>query len=181
MEINIHHIIPLTEVNGPGKRFGIWFQGCNLNCKGCFNSETHPFNKGKIIQPVKLLEDIVKQKDIEGISISGGEPFLQAEGLLELLKLIKNKTDLSILVFTGFSLEKLRENCISNEGIDYIDLLIAGPYMNNLKTNIPLLSSSNQTIHFITQRYNPSDLEISDIEIIIEKNGLTTITGNTKL
>jgi anaerobic ribonucleoside-triphosphate reductase activating protein len=181
MFINIHHIISLTEVNGPGKRFGIWFQGCNINCNGCFNPETHYLNTGKRIQPVELLEEITAHKNIEGISISGGEPFLQAEGLLELLKLIKNKTGLSVLVFTGFTYEKLKDKRTTNEAITYIDLLIAGPYMAHLKTNIPLLASSNQTIHFITQRYKPYDLKIYDVEIIIEKNGLTTITGKTAL
>lgn len=181
MYINIHHIIPLTEVNGPGKRFSIWFQGCSINCKGCFNPETHHLNTGKKIETAALVEEIAKQKNIDGVSISGGEPFLQVEGLIELLKLIKTKTGLSILVFTGFTLEKLREESITNDAITYIDLLIAGPYRVDLKTQIPLLASSNQKIHFITQKYKPNDLDIADIEIIIEKNGSITITGKTTL
>ena len=94
MKIRIHDLIPISNVNGPGKRFCIWVQGCNLNCPNCFNPTTHSFTLGSLYQIEEILQMIVSVKGIEGISISGGEPFLQSNALLELATMIKKKTNL---------------------------------------------------------------------------------------
>lgn len=179
MNINIHNIIPISEVNGPGKRFTFWVQGCDRNCISCFNPETHSFEKNKNINTDILFNKIISQQKIEGISISGGEPFAQAEALLELLIKLKKQTSLSVLIFTGYTLTEIQNNTIYKKLLNYIDILVAGPYVDELKTNHTLLSSSNQQVHFFTQRYDYKSININNCEIIIDKKGIITLTGCT--
>ena len=87
--MKIHSIISNSTVNGPGNRFVIWTQGCSLDCLGCWNPETHLFKSGNEYQIQDLFSLIIKETTIEGITISGGEPFDQADELYNLTKEIK--------------------------------------------------------------------------------------------
>ena len=177
MKIRLHAVIPITEANGPGKRFGIWTQGCLLKCEGCFNPDTHSLYGGYEIEIDVLFEQINSQNNIEGVSISGGEPLLQTEALEQLLKKIKQNTNLSVLLFSGYTFEQITANQNQKQILKYLDILIAGPFIPKLKTDQPLLASKNQQIYFLTQRYNIFDLPVFDAEIIIKPNGNVIITG----
>jgi anaerobic ribonucleoside-triphosphate reductase activating protein len=83
--MRIHQILEMSNANGPGLRFVIWVQGCYRKCRGCFNSETHDPYGGYELEVSKIIEQIPLAK-VSGITISGGEPFEQAEELLALLK-----------------------------------------------------------------------------------------------
>jgi|LSQX01.3.fsa_nt_gb anaerobic ribonucleoside-triphosphate reductase activating protein len=108
MNLKIHSMIPITEVNGPGKRFGIWLQGCSRKCPDCYNPEAQNPAGGYEMAVEDLYCKIISTPGIDGVSISGGEPLEQAEALIELASKIKTQTDLSILVFTAFSIEQLQ-------------------------------------------------------------------------
>jgi anaerobic ribonucleoside-triphosphate reductase activating protein len=177
MTLRIHDFIETTSVNGPGKRFGLWVQGCNLNCPNCFNPKTHSFTLGSLYQIEEIFQMIISVKGIEGLSISGGEPFLQSNALLELATMIKKKTNLSILIFSGFNLEELKNVKTSNKILKLTDILIAGKYDENCKINNSLLSSSNQKIHFFSNRYSINDMNSSDMEIIIDNQGNLILSG----
>ncbi len=177
MKLRIHNFIETTSVNGLGNRFGLWVQGCNLQCPNCFNPKTHSFNSGSLYLIEDIFQLIISVKGIEGVSISGGEPFLQSKALLELVTMIKKKTNLSILIFSGFNLKELNYDKISNKILKLTDILIAGRYDDNLKINNPLLSSSNQKIHFFSNRYSINDIHSSDTEVIIDKQGNLILSG----
>ncbi|MCP4134499.1 MAG: radical SAM protein [bacterium] len=181
MKLHIHTVIPLTKVNGPGSRFGIWVQGCSRNCAGCFNPETHSFEQGYKLSIDELFNQVTgaagSHSTLCGISISGGEPFEQEKGLLLLLKKIKLQTKLSVLVFTGFTLEEIKKDIAKKELLFYIDILIAGPYKESLATKELMLSSSNQKIHFLSEQYSYEDLDAGDVELIIDPEGVITLTG----
>ena len=177
MKLRIHSFIKSTFVNGPGKRFGLWVQGCNLNCPNCFNPETHSFDSGSIYQIDEIFQMIISVKGIEGVSISGGEPFLQSNALLGLVTMIKKKTNLSILIFSGFNLEELKKDKTSKKILKLTDILIAGRYDQNCKINNSLLSSTNQVIHFFSNRYSINDIHSSDMEVIIDKQGNLILSG----
>ncbi|HAG52015.1 MAG TPA: anaerobic ribonucleoside-triphosphate reductase activating protein [Deltaproteobacteria bacterium] len=176
--INIHSIIPLSKINGPGKRMVIFFQGCNKRCHGCFNPATHSFDTVTLHSP----EDILKKSllnDIEGITVSGGEPFLQHNGLFELLKMAKNKYNLTTVVYTGFTYEELKENAYYFQCLDFIDVLVDGRY-DETKKEPTLLArgSTNQRFYFISNRYTEKDFYMpGKTEIIIGKNGVIKATG----
>lgn len=145
-----------TRVLGPGVRTAIWFQGCEKRCKGCMSLSTRDINGGVEVDVEKVYEEVAKLTDIEGITISGGEPFLQSEALYELLDKVKTFTELSVIVYTGYTIEELRLQ--NDERIDrilngMIDILIDGEYVEELNDGGSLKGSSNQRVHFLTERY----------------------------
>lgn len=177
--LNIHSILWDSRANGPGKRIAVWFQGCSIRCEGCFNPLTHPATPNQLIAPSALAERIVtKSAGIEGITISGGEPFDQPEGLLELLKSIKETSPLTVILFSGYTFQAIGSMPLGESILKQTDVLIAGPFDKNLLKAQNLAGSSNKTYHFITERYSLTDLDdVPDIEAIIDENGNITWSG----
>lgn len=162
MKLKVGYIIDGTKALGPGLRFAIWTQGCLRRCYRCTSPELQPLDKGKIIDVVTLSNHICATNGISGITISGGEPLLQAEPLKELLSLVVcRRPSLNVILFTGYNL------CdIKNSGecgiLDYIDLLIDGKYIDEQNSSeIGLRGSSNQKFHFLTNRLLPYIEEIT--------------------
>ena len=92
---------PVTAL-GPGRRIGIWFQGCSIRCPGCISMDTWAQGRGSTT--VDKVADAISQwsTTADGITISGGEPFDQPDALFELLARIRSQTEADILVFTGY-------------------------------------------------------------------------------
>lgn len=180
--INIHSIIPFSSVNGPGNRLVIFFQGCDLKCQGCFNSGTHSFDDMDLYHPGDVFQRYLRQ-DIEGVTISGGEPFYQAIGLLSLLKLAKESYGLSTIVYTGLAYERLKKIREYRLCFNFIDVLIDGRYEESKKeTTLLARGSSNQKFYFFTNRYRQTNLYmLSKAEILIGKDGTITKTGFSKV
>jgi len=139
---------------GPGNRIGIWMRGCNRFCKGCANPELWDGNAGGDISP-EAVRDAVKHLQegdyppIDGVTISGGEPFLQPEALRSLIGFFLEEGVEDILVFTGFLREELQEQY--PDILDKIAVLVDGPYMEDRNEGHPLKGSSNQSIHYIRE------------------------------
>lgn len=95
----------------------------------------------------------------DGITISGGEPFLQAPALAELIGLVREREDLGVICYTGRTYEELRESIEAQPLLEVIDLLIDGPYVLELDDGLPLRGSSNQRLVHLSGRY--SDIERS--------------------
>ena len=151
--LNIGLIIPQSLVNGPGKRFTIWFQGCFHNCEGCFNKEFHPIDNGTSVNSNILLEKILSTPNIEGVSFTGGEPFLQTKELLHLSKTIKEK-GLSLLSYSGYTMHEIKSSIPGGqELLQYLDILIDGPYVESQKSVLLWRGSLNQKVHFLSDHY----------------------------
>ena len=176
--VRIHAVEEASRSNGPGLRAVVWFQGCTLGCSGCFNPGTHDASRG-IEEPVDLLAArLAALPGIEGLSISGGEPFQQPEALLELLRLIRSTTPLSTLVFSGYTLAQIRTQPLGPSILEQVDVLIAGPYNYLQPSTAGLLGSANQRIHLLTKRYQPADLSsVARTEVILHRDGTVTVTG----
>ncbi|MBN2735381.1 MAG: radical SAM protein [Spirochaetales bacterium] len=145
-KIRIHGFIEESTVNGPGNRSVIWTQGCPHKCPNCFNRETWDINGGSLISVEDLLSKIPFSL-IDGISISGGEPFLQFNELLPLTREVK-KRGKDVLVYTGFYFNELQES-LEYDYSDFlktIDILIDGPYKEDVKQSHPWAGSGNQGI-----------------------------------
>ncbi len=178
-QLRIHSLLPQSRANGPGTRFVIWVQGCSFHCPGCFNPATWDIEAGYLITANSLFEQILAEQDnIEGISISGGEPLQQIIPLLNLMEKVKQETALSILLFTGYSWDEILAFTEAERLITCLDVLIAGRYNENLPCTKGLIASTNQTLHLLTDRYNESDLNaVPETEIILDKNGHILISG----
>ena len=107
--MNIRLASPITYdsiVDGPGLRAVIWTQGCNHNCKGCHNPQTHDTCGGHSVDSLKIISEIYKLRLHRGITLSGGEPFMQSEALLDIAKESK-KLNLDVWAYTGYTFEEL--------------------------------------------------------------------------
>ena len=115
----LNHEEEKTKVLGPGVRYVVWVQGCKRRCPGCINPLGQPLSENGYWKSVAALEqDILHVEGLTGITISGGEPFLQAEALAKLVKLIKENSKLDIMIYSGYTLKQLRE--MQNADVDYI-------------------------------------------------------------
>ena len=140
---------------GPGLRYVIWTQGCPFRCIGCVTPSSRPIVNEKLVRVDELAADILSRHNIDGITISGGEPFLQAGALANMLDIVlKTQPKLSVITYTGYKLEELTGD---NERklLNHLDLLIDGPYMKDLNDNKGIRGSSNQRLHFLTSRLLP--------------------------
>ena len=144
--LRIHRMIPLSLTNGPGRRFVLWVQGCCFNCPGCFNPSARTLIGGEDIS----LKDIILHSDpanLEGVTISGGEPFLQAPELAILLKKFK-EYGLNTMVYTGFNHENLVNNEVNGakELLKYTDLLLDGAFSRFIPPDGEWTGSGNQGV-----------------------------------
>ncbi len=136
---------------GPGKRIGIWVQGCSLHCEGCINQSVWDKEKGKEV-PVLWIYDMIKHmgNEYDGITITGGEPFEQYPQLMAFATLIKRKTNLHILCYSGFYLNELESMFPDKVFYQCIDYLIDGRYQQGNSSENSLKGSENQTIYSFT-------------------------------
>ncbi|HOY68491.1 MAG TPA: 4Fe-4S single cluster domain-containing protein [Candidatus Ozemobacteraceae bacterium] len=182
-KVRIHKFIGRTAVEGPGERACLWVQGCPIRCPGCFNPETWPFEAGEEAAVDDLYERVLREDSIEGMTFLGGEPFAQAAPLAELAWRLRER-GLSIVTFTGYTLEALRaaSNSAWNRLIDATDLLIDGPYIQaQADQSRPWIGSANQRYLFLTDRYRHLEPSLSSIpnglEIRIGPDGQVSING----
>lgn len=180
--LNIMGYVDESEVNGPGCRAVVWVQGCLRECPGCFNLESWSFEVNQLISIDSLVEKILSNPRNEGVTFSGGEPFWQAPALAEVARRVK-AAGLSVMSFTGFTLEHLRLPSApvgAQELLDQLDLLIDGPYVEGLAVHQPdsLVSSSNQRVHVFNPALSDRLTWASDqIEIHVLKDGRRIVTG----
>lgn len=157
----ISHYVKKTKVLGPGNRFCIWFQGCEKRCDGCINKDGQDIKGGIFIDNSILMNLLRADNSITGVTISGGEPFLQGAELLDLVRRIKEETALDIMIYTGYTFENLIVNEIYKRILGYIDILVDGEYDEVLNNNELYRGSSNQKIHFITNKYKSYEDKIN--------------------
>lgn len=168
--LNISNIETLNYVNGNGCRYVLWVQGCDLACIGCWNQHTWSFEEkmlksvDEVFTQIKSLEDT-----LDGVTFTGGEPFLQASELSKLSLLIKENTSLDIQIFSGFSKEELVEDA-QKELLTHTDILVAGRYDSSENNN-------NQTTYILNDNVKSWDFNNSDVEINIDENGNIKLTG----
>lgn len=181
MKLNVHSFIETSLGNGPGRRCVLWLQGCSLNCPGCFNADTHDFSGGEQLSIDEVLARInaaQEQFGVTGVTISGGEPLQQTEGTVALLELVRQKTDLSAVVFTGFSFEEVSAMPVFQRLKNCVDALICGRYVESMRVATGLQGSTNKTFHYFSERYQQSDFDdVSVGEVIIDEKGRLVLTG----
>ncbi len=135
-------------VDGPGLRFVIFAQGCLLECPGCHNMETWDIEGGRLVELDDICKMWKKNPLLEGITISGGDPFLQPDKTLYLVKKAK-EDNLSVVVYSGEYYEDLIEknNPTINQILELSDILIDGPFeIDKLNLNLLYRGSENQRI-----------------------------------
>ncbi len=183
--LRIHAILHGSSANGPGIRSVIWLQGCTLNCPGCFNPQTHASTGGELFSAGALADALrtTMPPETEGLTISGGEPFEQAELLTEFLTLFKQQSNRSVVIFSGFPKEKLISEPSWQDCIRLADALICGPYNRDRQPDLRhYLPSGNQTLWFVSDRYTQADFTgLPTNEVFIHPDGTVTVSGLGKI
>ena len=175
MQLAVAQTIADTEAEGPGRRFALWVQGCPLRCPGCCNPQMLPFGRGDAVEISALAAEIRATRGIEGVSFLGGEPFAQPGPLAELARLVR---PLSLMIYTGFTVAELRarEDADTDALLAAADLVVDGPYRREEPESVRRwIGSRNQQLHFLTDRYHPSDPRFraqNTVEIRLKKGEL---------
>ena len=170
------------RVLGPGERLGIWVTGCRRNCPGCMTPELQDPNAGKEMDCADILAAAKKiTGPVDGVTISGGEPFDQPEQLHRLVTLLRQQLTEDILIYTGYTLEQLRERgCPDTDGVlASIAVLIDGAYVEKLDDGRGLRGSSNQRIHAFRQpqRYAYMENCKRELQVFNYNNAASLIVG----
>ena len=139
-----------TIVDGEGLRYSLYFAGCSHACPGCHNEYSWNPKHGNVLTYDKL-EEIAKEINentlLDGITISGGDPLFNPADMLKVLKFLKEKTKKNIWLYTGYTLEEVREDKLRRKCLEYVDVLVDGRFVKELyDPNLKFRGSSNQRI-----------------------------------
>lgn len=179
--LRVATIVDDTEAEGPGRRFAVWLQGCSIRCPGCCNPDMFDARRG---EPWAIDAVVARLGDaVEGITLLGGEPFEQAAGAAELARAAKAR-GLTVMTFSGYTLDELRGRPDAGELLALTDLLVDGRYDRERPEPPPPLGrrwigSANQTMHFLTDAYSVDDPQFraaNTIEIRVSR-GAVSING----
>ncbi|MBQ6716288.1 MAG: anaerobic ribonucleoside-triphosphate reductase activating protein [Clostridia bacterium] len=148
MIIRIAGIENDSIVDGPGFRLAVFTQGCPHHCPGCHNPETHPFDGGKEVDTEKIVRMMEDNPLLDGITLSGGDPFCQSKACAELSKAAKGM-GLNVWAYSGWTFEELLKMSETNgdimEFLKNTDVLIDGPFILAQRTlELRFRGSKNQ-------------------------------------
>ena len=194
----VHGIIEQTQVNGPGKRVGIWTTGCTLKCPGCWNPDTHKHGQGTRWNNYELAKHILVQPNVTGVTFSGGDPIQQIDSLLRCVDYLHmRRPGFSIGLYTGYTLKELDERqYVMYGGVvgeapnlmmkplitwwpelkKHLDFAVMGRFNQNRKSNVyPLRGSVNQELVLFSDRYTDADFGPQMVEITIAPGGKSAV------
>ena len=145
--LNLSGIQTDSIVDGPGIRTTFFCQGCPHHCEGCHNPETWPFEGGTPVDTEAMVRIVTDNPLCRGVTFSGGEPFAQAEGFLELAKALQEK-GYEVASYSGYTFEQLLSGTpAQKELLQNIDILIDGQFILAEKSlEVPFRGSKNQRI-----------------------------------
>lgn len=172
---------PVTTL-GPGRRLGIWVQGCSIRCPGCISADTWAEGRGMM-----EIGDLLAQlqpwlSEADGVTISGGEPFDQPEALLTLLQRLRASTRADVLVYSGHPLEALTDTLARMTGL--IDAVISDPYLADAQQTLAFRGSDNQRLTPLTplgtirfDRCKDDRAPTRALDIVLDEDGTLWIAG----
>lgn len=150
VRIRLNGLVAESIVDGPGLRFVLFTQGCPHNCKGCHNPGTHSFENGYWEDVNVLLESFQENPLLSGVTLSGGEPFMQAEALVLFARSVQ-ALGKSVFTYSGYTLEQLLELGKKRPAIlellELSDFLVDGPYLEEQRDlELRFRGSRNQRV-----------------------------------
>lgn len=142
----ILRIIEDTTVDGPGFRTAVYAAGCTHHCPGCHNPQSWDIRAGRLMTVEEILHPILSDPFAD-VTFTGGDPMMQPEGFAELARAIKERSTKSIWCYTGYTYEQLLDQPARRELLNYIDVLVDGPFIQRLRDErLRFRGSSNQRL-----------------------------------
>jgi anaerobic ribonucleoside-triphosphate reductase activating protein len=144
-----------VTVLGPGTRSVVWVAGCDLACPECITPELWDAQAGTAVPAAELVTELAAHAT-DGVTWTGGEPFDQASAIAAVCRALRaRRADLSLMSYSGYSLEHLRQR--TDDGardlLELLDLLIDGRYIRRRHAPLRWRGSSNQRIHLLSPRH----------------------------
>jgi anaerobic ribonucleoside-triphosphate reductase activating protein len=167
---------------GPGRRLGVWLQGCSIRCPGCVSVDTWEAGIGEV--GLGQLLDAVAQhaSEADGLTVSGGEPFDQPEALAALLRRWRDLSDRSSLVFTGR--ERVDITPWLDRNPDLVDAVMTGPFRSDVPQTLALRGSDNQRLHALTplgaelfEFERPANASDRRLDVMFDEDGDAWMAG----
>lgn len=180
--LRIHRWMPaVRDVLGPGLRAVVWVQGCSLGCRGCMVPETWAPRGGLLVDPAALACEMLGRPDVEGVTVSGGEPTEQAAPVARLLREMK-AAGKTTWVYSGYRLEELvaRDDPATDLLLSCTDVLVDGRYDVSRAGEYRWRGSSNQRIIHLSDAIPlsvTSRLESGGVEVTLDAEGSLTVVG----
>ncbi len=153
MMLNLYNLAYPVTALGPGHRVALWVAGCPLRCKGCITPHLLSADAGKLIDVHRLARHLLELPvALDGLTLTGGEPFVQADALVALLAQIKaERPHWNVLTFSGFTLQQWQAGDVAQRQLlQQIDILVDGPYVQGRPGRHPLAASANQGVRLLT-------------------------------
>jgi len=173
---------PVTTL-GPGRRLGIWFQGCSIRCPGCISADTWTTQRGHTTV-VALCEAAAPWLEVaDGVTVSGGEPFDQPAALHALLADLRTRWSGDVLVYSGHAREAIEPHLAAMSGL--IDALISDPFEIAAPQPLALGGSDNRRLHFLTplgrERFaacqRPAGAADRRFDLMLDQDGVAWLAG----
>lgn len=154
-----------SYVDGPGIRMAIFFQGCIKHCEGCHNQNSWPMYGGQKYDTDVFKKAMVNDKLLDGITLSGGEPFLQPVAALDLASFAK-KRGLSVWCYSGYTFEEIMEwQDNRKELLKQIDVLVDGPFVKGMESmDLRWKGSSNQRLVDVKKSMEKGEVVLYDAQ-----------------
>ena len=146
--MRIANTVSDSIVDGPGLRFTVFTQGCPHHCPGCHNPDTHDPAGGREVTVAELARRMMSNPLTDGLTLSGGEPFLQTEDCAALARLARER-GLNVWTYTGYTYERLLEGELPGALalLEQTDVLVDGPFLLAEKSYEALFrGSANQRL-----------------------------------
>jgi len=146
MNIRICGLVNDSIVDGPGLRLTVFTQGCPHHCPGCHNPQSHSFEGGQLRDIDEILTMAKENPLLDGITLSGGEPFCQPEACAQ-IAVGAHKLGLNVWCYTGYSYENLLASKEKRALLEQVDILVDGPFiLEERSLGIRFRGSKNQRI-----------------------------------
>lgn len=157
MKIRIFGIANDSIVDGPGLRLTVFTQGCPHGCPGCHNPQSHDFAGGREMDTGEILKMMRENPLLDGVTLSGGEPFCQVEACLEIAK-AAHAAGLNVWGYSGYTFEQLRQKPECASLLTELDVLVDGPFVLAKRSlECPWRGSTNQRLIDVRKSLNAGE------------------------
>ncbi|MFZ4437603.1 MAG: 4Fe-4S cluster-binding domain-containing protein [Syntrophales bacterium] len=149
--LNIAYYAFDVKTLGPGRRIAVWVQGCQRRCQNCLSPEWQAIIPAHVWHIDDFKNMLAQQTEMSGLTVSGGEPMLQAAGLMKLWSGLKqSQPSWTLIVFSGFTRSEIIQgnDPARTAFLAEADAFIGGPYIDELNDGKDLKGSGNQEIFF---------------------------------
>ncbi len=146
MKLRVAGIVEDSIVDGPGLRLTVFAQGCGRRCPGCHNPDTWDPSAGTEVETENILEMMTANPLLDGLSLSGGEPFDQAAAFAGLARGARKK-GYHVMAWSGYTFEELARDPVRRQLLEAVDVLVDGPFvLEERSLDLPWRGSKNQRV-----------------------------------